>query len=231
MANRQITNERQNEMRLNEEQTQEIADRLGITEPQQPQEVADFLTAWDTYAQAVNNYQTQRLSTWQKNGEQIKANAIAIFKMREDLINIFALGEAVEAFSETTKLATKAWSQAQHEYEKALETEHERPQREFERAKNNFVQALEKEQRSLKYRMSRSKHNWNAPADDPALVTYNEWNDRSNLITYLLQEARYMSATDDQPIFSEASVMAKALENTYRVNDILDLLAKSVETK
>lgn len=218
-------------MRLNEQQQQTIADRLGITAPEQPQEVADYLTAWATYAEAVDNYQTQRLSTWEKKGENIKANAIAINKMKTDLEVIYQLGKAVEAFSETTKLATKAWSQAQHEYEKALETEHERPQREFERAKNNFVQALEKEARSLKYRMSRSKHNWNAPADDPAVVAYNEWNDRNNLISYLLQEARYMSATDEHPIFSEEAVLAQVLENTYRVDETLALLAKSVETK
>lgn len=218
-------------MRLNEQQTKAIADRLGITEPKQPQEVADYLTAWETYAEAVDGYQTQRLSTWNRNGEQIKTNTQAIYKMRADLQNIYQLGEAVEAFSETTKLATKAWSQAQHEYEKAIETEALRPEREFEQAKRNFVEALEKEARSLKYRMSRSKHNWGAPADDPAVIAYNEWNDRSNLITYLLQEARYMSATDEHPIFTEEAVLAQVLENTYRVNETLALLAKAVETK
>jgi hypothetical protein len=218
-------------MRLNEQQTKAIADRLGITSPEQPQEVADYLTAWETYAKAVEGYQTQRLSAWQKNSEQIKTNAVAIDKMRTDLKNIYQLGEAVEAFSETTKLATKAWSQAQHEYETAIESEALRPEREFERAKNNFVQALEKEARSLKYKMSRSKHNWRTPDDDPAVIAYNEWNDRSSLISYLVQEARYMSATDEHPIFSEEAVLAQVLENTYRVDETLALLAKAVKTK
>ena len=207
-------------MRLTDEQQEAIANRLGITSPEQPQEVTDYLTAWDTYETAVSDYQAQRLSTWERTGERLEANAEAIRKMHRDLKNIYQLGEAVEAFSQTTKLASKAWSEAQREFDKAIEAEAERPKREFERAKYAFTQALEKEQRSLKYRMSRFK-GW----DTPARAEYDAWNARYELLTYLISEARYIDATPETPEFSEEAIFQRILENEYRVSNVLANLA------
>lgn len=220
-------------MRMTTEQQQAIANRLGITAPEQPQEVTEYLTAWDTYEEAVSEYEAQRLSTWERTSERIKANAEAIFKMRSDLKNIWQLGEAVEAFSQTTKLASKAWQQAQREYLTAIEAEAERPQREFDRARREFTEALEKEQRSLKYKMSRSRDSWNLPADSPEVIQRNEWSARYDLISYLVQEARYVEATPDTPIFSEEAIALRVLENQYRVSDVLaklSLVAETLET-
>lgn len=211
-------------MRLTEEQQQVIADRLGITKPEQPQEVAEYLSAWDNYEEAISNYQTERLSTWDKTPERIRANAEAISKMRNDLKHIWQLGETIETFTQTTKLATKAWSDAQRSYIQAIETEAERPQREFERAKRTFIEALEKEQRSLKYRMSRFR-GWNTPAEEE----YKAWSARYDLLSYLISEARYIDATPEAPIFTEEAILERVLENEYRVSNVLANLALVAE--
>lgn len=216
-------------MRTTPEQEQEIANRLGITEPKQPQEVADYLEAWDNYEEAISNFHAERLSTWSKTSEQIKANSEAIGKNISQLTNIHTLGEAIEAFSETTKLASKAWSQAQTEFEKAIQAEADRPEREFERARNSFIQSCEKEQRSLKYRMSRSKHSWNV--ESPELTAYQENSARYDLLGYLISEARYISRTAEQQEFSEEAIFAKVLENQYRVDDVIAKLATIAENK
>lgn len=212
-------------MRMTTEQQQAIANRLGITAPEQPKEVTEYLTAWDTYEEAVSDFQAQRLSTWERTGERIKANAEAILKMRSDLKNIWQLGEAVEAFSQTTKLASKAWEQAQREYLTAIEAEAERPRREFDRAKREFTEALEKEQRSLKYRMSRFR-GW----DTPARAEYDAWSARYDLLSYLITEARYIDATPEAPIFTEEAILERVLENEYRVSNVLANLALVAET-
>lgn len=212
-------------MRTTPEQELAIANRLGITRPEQPQEVADYLTAWDNYAEAVDNYKAQRLSTWSQTPEQIRANAEAILQMRNDLKHIWQLGEIIEAFSQTTKLATKAWQDTEQGYLQAVEAEIERPKREFEKAKYAFIQALEKEQRSLKYKTSRFR-GWDTPAE----YDYQAWTARYELLGYLVNEARYIEATPEAPIFTEEAILAKVLENTYWADTVITKLAVISET-
>jgi len=210
----------------NEAQELEIANRLGITKPNKPKEVAEFLIRWNVYKEVVGEFRSERLDSW-GGFDIIAKNAIAVKTTRRNLDVIEAQEKALEAFGETVRLAVTAYEQAEHEYYKAIEAEAERPRREFEKAKNNFIAVLEKEQRSLKYRMSRSKHSWNAPADSPETIQYNEWDNRSTLISYILQEARYMSQKDGVE-FSEQAVLDYIKENSYQSEAILERFATLV---
>ncbi len=215
----------------NEAQEKEIADRLGITKPNKPKEVAEFLTRWEVYKQVVSEFRAERLDSW--GGFNIlEQNAIAIKTTRRNLDVIEAQAQALETFGETIRLAVTAYEQSEREYYKAIEAEAERPRREFEKAKSNFIAVLEKEQRSLKHRITRADNKaWQLPRDTAERLNLEtqskEMATRLNLVGYLITEARYISQKDGVP-FSEEALLDHIKENSYQSEAILQQFATLV---
>lgn len=221
------------EMRITEEQQKAIANRLGITSPEQPNEVADYLTAWDAYKQAVNGYQQERISVWNNKPEEIQSNALAIEANKRALDEILALGVTLQGFSVTTQLATKAWNEARHEYERAIEKEHERPEREFRQAKDGFIASLEKEQRSLKTRITRAENKrWQLSNDDPEKMALSklgaEMTERLEVVRYILEEAQFTYQSEEVPTFSEDAILLSVAQNGYKVERLVQLLTDKI---
>lgn len=215
-------------MRITTEEQKQIADRLGITKPNKPKEVAEFLTRWETYKETVSEFRADRLSSWGKF-EIIEQNAEAIAKIRLSLNTIEAQAQALEALGETTRLAVVAYEQAQNEYERKIEAEADRPRREFEGARARFVEMLEKEERSLKYRKTRLDNKaWAMPRDTAERLNLEEQAkeafDRLTTVQYLKQEARHMDMNKDAQ-FTEEALIAHIEANSWQAQEILSRLA------
>jgi hypothetical protein len=222
---------------LTEEQTKKIANRLGISEPTQPKEVADYLNLWERYEEAVNEYSQPRLNAWERKIENVIGTLASLETATEQNENITALGgELIELEGSTASLASKAWRERYTNFARAIENEHERPQREFDEAKREFVASLEKETRSLKNRITRGQNKaWELEAGSAERAQLeNEITEMSNRQTqaeYLAQEARYVYLTPETPIFTEEAVISEVLSNEYRVSAILDqLTARAIAT-
>jgi len=212
----------------NEAQEKEIANRLGITKPNKPKEVAEFLARWEVYKETVSEFRADRLNSWGKF-DLIEANAQAISKIRLSLNSIEAQAQTLEAMGETTRLAVTAYEQAQLDYERKIEAEADRPRREFESARGKFIEMLEKEERSLKYRKTRLENKaWSMPRDTAERLNLEEQArgayDRLTVVQYLKQEARYMNEGEITQ-FTEEALIAHIDANSWQAKEILGKLA------
>ena len=219
---------------LTEEQIKEIANRLGISEPIQPKEVADYLNLWERYEEAVNEYSQPRLNTWGRKVENVVGTLASLESATEQGQNITALGnELIRLEGSTASLASKAWGEQYTTFTRAIENEHERPQREFDEAQREFVASLEKEIRSLKNRITRAQNKvWYSEAGSVEKAQLkseiDEMSNRQTQAEYLAQEARYVYLTPETPIFTEEAVISEVLSNEYKVNAILEQLTARV---
>ena len=212
----------------NEAQEKEIANRLGITKPNKPKEVAEFLARWEVYKETVSEFRADRLNSWGKF-DLIETNAQAISKIRLSLDSIEAQAQTLGAMGETTRLAVTAYEQAQLDYERKIEAEADRPRREFESARAKFIEMLEKEERSLKYRKTRLENKaWAMPRDTAERLNLEEQArgayDRLTVVQYLKQEARYMNEGEITQ-FTEEALIAHIDANSWQAKEILDKLA------
>lgn len=218
-------------MNITPEQEQEIANRLGITKPSKPKEVAEFLDRWNVYKQSVSEFRADRLDSW-GNFEIIEQNAKAIESIRTNLKSIEAQGEYITNLGELTRLAVVAYEKSARDYKQAITDELERPRRVFEKAKSDFKAKLDKEARSLKYKATRTRNkSYDYPHEsnerNDLLAQANEADKRLAIVEYLSAEVGYMSYSDGQ-VFTEEAVWQEVQRNEYSVNRFISNLAQIV---
>jgi len=213
---------------ITETQEQEIATRLGITRPNCPKDVAEYMADSEAYTNAISDYTAPRFG-WRATTEETRATIEATRLSLTDLESVIS---RLEAQSETTALAFREWYRANGIYEQAIETERQRPRNEFESSKRVFVETLEKERRSLKRKISiNSQKRWEAKAESEERKaiehTIAEQTERQETINYLIQEANYVFYNEEQPTtFTEQAVWDSLRDNEDKMEQILNTLTK-----
>jgi hypothetical protein len=214
-------------MKINETLEQEIATRLGITRPNCPKDVAEYMADTEAYTSALSDYTAPRMG-WRMTTDQAKAQ---IEETRLSLTNLESIISKLESHSETTALAFQAYYRALGIYEQAIETERSRPRNEFEIAKRLFVETLEKERRSLKRKTTVNQNKrWETKADSEERKaieqTIAEQSERLETIGYLIQETNYISYNEEEPtVFTEQTLWDNLGANEYKMEQILNTLA------
>ena len=205
---------------LSPERELELATCLGIIKPSKPKEVAEFQAKQDEYKTAVSDFRADRLTSWGGYGYQRACNTRAIESIRQALDDIEAKANALDALGETTRLAVEAFEQSEVDYYNAIQAEQERPEREFENARNRFISDLKKEQRSLKHKATRTRNKSYEFAhdsqerkslQDQAL----DYDSRATIVDYLISEAGYLRPQDDTPFTEQAILERLEDENSW----------------
>jgi hypothetical protein len=215
---------------LTETKKQEIADRLGLTKPNKPKEVAEFQQRFEIYKDLVTEFRADRLTSW-GNWDIVAKNTEAIDSIKRNLNVIEENAKILNNFGETIRLAVVAYEQAELKYERAIQTEAERPRQEFETARANFIEILEKEERSLKVRSTRANNKaWALPRESAERLNLEEQAkemfDRLALVQWLVSEARYIKH-EDGLIFTEQALLDHITANSYRADEILKALGQT----
>lgn len=216
-------------MNITEEQRNEIAKRLGITEPKQPEAVKYFLELWNEYEIALDKFERPRFSTWGANkwsnlSDNLDNAQTALESLRDIVQKAVFLKKQQ---GELHDLASESWIKAQREFDLAIGKEFDRPQNEFNDAKAKLRMSLDKEARYLKSKISRTQKKaysfGHGTPEREALETEIEtMNDRLQVATFLENEAYYVNYDPEtSPLFSEAQLWERIQANEYRVNDFL----------
>ena len=211
-------------MNITPEQAQEIATRLGLTEPLAPKAVADYLELWATHEKTVNDYDRPRLSGYYYRAEKfetLEGNLNAVNAGIEALETLKAQMEHLSRHKgEIVALATHSYENELRTYWQAINTEAERPRKEFETAKDAFVFGLSKERTNLKSRITRATNRlYDNPTDGDkaqAKLEIAQMRDRLEVADWLLTEASGVYYDKDTtPEFTEEAIFARAASNAY----------------
>ena len=211
-------------MNITPEQAQDIATRLGLTEPLAPKAVAEYLELWATHEKTVYDYDRPRLSGYYssaKKFETLDDNLNAVNAGIEALQTLKAQMEHLNHHKgEIVALATHSYENELRTYWQAINTEAERPRKEFETAKDAFVFGLSKERTSLKSRITRATNRlYDNPTDGDktqAKLEIAQMRDRLEVADWLLTEASGVYYHNDTtPEFTEEAIFARAESNAY----------------
>lgn len=219
------------------ETREQIANRLGLVAPVAPQEVTDYLKACEEYIKTARAFEHPRIEYWGSASEElISTNAERIATAIRRLEALKEAGEAITARGETIRLASIAYEQAKHKFEKAITDEEERPRKEFQAKVSEMSATLKKEARSLKYRMtklSNHSHAYDSPEAQEAREQIKELRDRLSLVEYLAeelqaygQEYRMKRLTE----LTEEAILADIQESAWNSKAMLKRLAEVAST-
>jgi DNA polymerase III delta prime subunit len=206
---------------ITEQQEQQARERLGITRPNKPKEVAEYLADYEAYNAQVNNNPQIAL----RHYCTITQNRQHAQTLTDWLEKVEALACKVESYGETIALAVEAYTRAEKTYWDAIQAEVQRPRNEFLEAQRQYRDALEKETRSLKYKITRRrKEAFKLPQDSAErlrlLTEVEEFDNRITQIDFLFWVAGAVDFSE-HPTFNDEAMMKTVKENEYRVNRFL----------
>lgn len=210
---------------LTSEQELEIANRLGITKPEAPQEVAD-------YYQLLKQYETMkddlRLDGIGWRATPSEALEILDGNHRQITALTAVIGKILDT-PETIKLAFTAYQDKLNKYEIAIRTEQERPEKEFLNARDNYRETLNKEIHATKNKLTRltkdrDKQEYQSETWKALNGTIATLSARLDLISLLEMEAAYLGYKDGLEFSPElvASKLDKTRENIKRALEALN---------
>lgn len=207
-------------MNITPEQTKEIADRLGLTEPVAPKMVAEYLEYWEAHDKAVRDYERVHLHGYYYKDKlpQLDSNLAEVTKGIEVLETLKAQMEFLNRQrGEMVALATVTYENQVEAFWKAIRDEEERPRRQFDNAKFTFTNNLDKEIRSLKSRITRTNNKFysDTTEDKTGLeMELAKMRDRLEVASWLSTEASNLRYDiDEVPEFTEDAIFARAEAN------------------
>jgi len=203
-------------MKINETQEQEIAQRLGITKPICPPDVAAFFADREEFQNGLDRYERPSFSSWRATTEEVRAT---IDNARKNLNNLEALANKLESHSDTVALAGIAYQEQLRNYWTAIETEESKPRRAFDKAREEFVAEMNREKRSLNRKIN--KAHW----DSEELLQLRE---RLWLVSTMLDEAMYLDYdATTRPAFTELVLWEAIAESESRANLFLEFVSET----
>lgn len=217
-------------MQINETQEKEISQRLGITKPICPPDVAAFLADTENLRNGIDAYVRPSFSSWRTTTEETLAS---IAQAKANLTALEELADKVESHSDTVKLATTAYQEQLRTYWNAVETEENRPRRAFQKARDEFVVEMGREKRSLKRKQSKAyneiyEHNNGTPERTEAQTRYNEITERLSLVEFMEDEARYLDYdAETAPAFTELVLWEKVARSESRADQFFQFVSQT----
>lgn len=202
-------------MKINETQEKEIAQRLGITKPICPPDVAAFLADTENFRNGLDNYQRPNFS-WRATTQEARAT---IAEARASLTALEELADKADNHSDTVALATTAYQEQLRNYWNAIETEENRPRRAFDKAKDEFVALISKEKRSLTRKIN--KADWQSE-ELPQL------RERLWLVETMLDEATYMNYNaETAPAFTELVLWEEIARSESKADQFFQFVSQT----
>jgi len=204
-------------MKINETLEQEIATRLGITRPNCPKDVAEYIADLEAFSEAVSRYERPNFS-WRATTEEARAT---IAEARKSLTTLEQYADKVDSHSDTIALATTAYYDLNRKYWDTIENEAQKPKNAFDKARSEFITEMDREARSLKRK--ENKLEWGTDER-------NQVSERLELVRYMAEQARYLDYNaETSPVFTEQVLWEQISKAEYRANSFLRWIAKSQE--
>ncbi len=211
------------------EQETDIANRLGLTEPKCPKEVAEYMADLEKFESVKQQVRTDQLSSWD-NAEKA---LIHLNETRAELDRVEQAIEKLNSHSELVKLAYTTYGEQVSAYNQAIRAEAEKPRKAFQDQQSALVASLAKESRSLNYRISRlDTKRWNSEdtqEKEAIVLEQDSLKARLSVVDYLKDQITYLSYSPELPELTEQLIWEHLEQNTWLVSGFIENLSKVVD--
>lgn len=197
-----------------------------LVKPVATAEVEKFLGLWEQYNALVLNHRWGSLERYGRDYMAlIEANERIANDTMGELNPILELGEAMKLLGADVAEAAAQYHADLYRYNQAVQDEANKPQREWEQAKEALVRTFEKEKRSLAIKLGKlSSKRWSGTDAEKAYHAeqYELLFARQNVVELMLSDVQWMRYSEHEgTVFSDELVAQAAGSRRERINELI----------